>query len=141
MVKFRWFRAYVDSLLRELWDGRAYTDDDGDWPFRRGTAACWVAVRPSPRWRVEVFAHAASDVKQSARLLRELNEANSHLVEGRIYWRGGMVVVETSVEATQVNPASLSLACMAVGTTADDLGGLIAAMYDGSTPYPAEIDA
>jgi hypothetical protein len=88
-----------------------------------------------------VFAHAASGVKQSARLLREINEANSHLVEGRTYWRGGVVVVETSVEATQVNPASLSLACMAVGTTADDLGGLIAAMYDGSTPYPAEIDA
>lgn len=140
-MQFEWFSAYVDSLLRELWDGRAFRDADGDWPFRQGTAAGWVAVRPHPRWRVEVFAHAASGVKQSARLLRELNEANSHLVQGRTYWRGGVVVVETSLEADQVNAASLSLACMAVGTTADDLGGLIAAMYDGSTPYPAELGA
>jgi hypothetical protein len=140
-MQFDWFSAYVDSLLRELWDGHAYRDDDGDWPFRRGTAACWVAVRPYPRWRVEVFAHAASGVKQSARLLRELNETNSHLVEGRTYWRGGLVVVETSVEADQVNATSLSLACMAVASTADDLGVLVAAMYDGRTPYPAEIGA
>ncbi len=62
-------------------------------------------------------------------------------MEGRTYWRGGLVVVETSVEADQVNATSLSLACMAVASTADDLGVLVAAMYDGRTPYPAEIGA
>ena len=140
-MKLDWFKAYVESLLRDMWAGEAQTDDDGDWPFRQGTAACWVAVRPHPRWRVEVFAHAASDMKQSARLLRELNEANSNLVDGRIYWRGGMVVVETSVEADQVDARSLFRACMAVGSAADDLGGLLAAMFDGSTPFPAEVGA
>ena len=140
-MRFDWFTAYVESLLREMWDGHARTDDDGDWPFRQGTAACWVSVRPHPRWRVEVFAHAASEVKQSARLLRELNEANSNLVDGRVYWRGGVVVVETSVEADQVDAGSLFRACTAVGRTADDLGGLLAAMFDGSTPFPAEVGA
>jgi Putative bacterial sensory transduction regulator len=140
-MKLDWFRAYVESLLRDMWDGHARADDDGDWPFRHGTAACWVSVRAHPRWRVEVFAHAASEVKQSARLLRELNEANSNLVDGRVYWRGGVVVVETSVEAEQVDARSLFRACMAVGSAADDLGGLLAAMFDGSTPFPAEVGA
>lgn len=140
-MKLDWFRAYVESLLRDMWDGHAPTDDDGDWPFRHGTAACWVAVRPYPRWRVEVFAHAASELKQSARLLREINEANSNLVNGRIYWRGGVVVVETSVEADQVDAKSLFSACKTVGSAADDLGTLLAAMFDGSTPFPAEVGA
>ncbi len=140
-MRFEWFTAYVDSLLREMWDGHARRDGDGDWPFRHGTAACWVAVRPVPRWRVEVFAHAAAGVKQSARLLRELNEANSSLVDGRVYWRGGVVVVETTIEAEQVDDKSLTRACVAVGNTADDLGGLLAAMFDGTTPFPAEMGA
>jgi hypothetical protein len=136
-----WFRAYVDSLLREVWDGQADTDDDGDWPFRHGSAAGWVSVRPWPYLRVEVFAHAARDVKQSARLLRELNEANWFLVDGRVYWRDGFVVAETSIEAERVDRDSLIRACLAVGGAADELGTLLAAMFDGQTPFPAVLEA
>jgi hypothetical protein len=136
-----WFRAYVESLLREVWDGQAHADDDGDWPFRHGSAAGWVSVRPYPYLRVEVFAHAARDVKQSARLLRELNEANWYLVDGRVYWRAGFVVAETSIAAERVDCDSLVRACLHVGSTADDLGTLLAAMFDGQTPFPAVLEA
>jgi len=140
-MKFEWFCAYVESLLGQLWGSPARADDDGDWPFRQGTAACWVAVRPEPRWRDEVFGHAAFEVKQSARLLRELNEANAHLLDGRIYWREDVVLVATSIEADRVDGEALARACMGVGSTADDLGALLAAMFDGRTPFPAELGA
>ena len=140
-MKFEWFCAYVESLLGQLWGSPARADDDGDWPFRQGTAACRVAVRPEPRWRVEVFGHAAFEVKQSARLLRELNEANAHLLDGRIYWREDVVLVATSIEADRVDGEALARACMGVGSTADDLGALLAAMFDGRTPFPAELGA
>lgn len=153
-MQLEWFRAYVESLLREAWDGHAYTDDDdgdGDWPFRHGAAACWVsgAARPVPVSadlrargpRVQVFTHVAREVKQSARLLRELNEANWSLVDGRVYWRCGFVVAETSIEAEHVDRDSLTRACLGVGGVPDDLGILLAAMSDGRTPFQAELEA
>jgi hypothetical protein len=63
-----------------------------------------------------VFAYAAHGVKSSAKLLREINEANWGLVDGRVYWRGGFVVVETSIDAQRVDAESLERACLSVGT-------------------------
>lgn len=140
-MRFEWFRAYVESLLREVWDGDVVEDGDGDWPFRHGTAACWVAARPYPSWRVEVFAHVAFEVKQSARLLRELNEMNGLLVHGRVYWRDGVVVAATGIQAEHVDEESLIEACAAIGAMADDLGALLAAMFDGRTPFPVQLEA
>lgn len=140
-MRFEWFRAYVESLLRQVWDGEIVEDGDGDWPFRHGTASCWVAARPYPSWRVEVFAHVAFEVKQSACLLRELNEMNSCLVHGRVFWRDGVVVAETSIDADHVDQGSLVQACSAIGSMADDLGALLAAMFDGRTPFPVQLEA
>ena len=140
-AKVEWLEAYLEQLLRQHLEAEPITDGDGDFPFRWGTAACWVSLQMAPRWRVQVFAHAAHGVKQSARLLREVNDVNARLVDGRVYWRGGVVLVETSIEAASLDAASLDNAARVVGSTADDVGGLIAAMFDGSTPYPAELGA
>ena len=135
-MELEWFRAYVESLLREQWDGDVSRDAEGDWAFRHGAAAGWVAVRECPYLRLEVFAYAAHGVKSSAKLLREINEANWGLVDGRVYWRGGFVVVETSFDAQRVDAESLERACLSVGRTADDLSIFLAAVFDGQTPFP-----
>jgi hypothetical protein len=74
-------------------------------------------------------------------LLREINEANWGLVDGRVYWRGGFVVVETSIDAQRVDAESLERACLSVGRTADDLSIFLAAVFDGQTPFPVVLDA
>ena len=140
-MELEWFKAYVESLLCEQWDGDVSRDSEGDWPFRHGAAAGWVAVREYPYLRLEVFAYAAHGVKSSVKLLRELNEANRSLVDGRIYWYGGFVVVETSIEAQRVDAESLQRACLGVGSTADDLSVFLAAVFDGQTPFPAVVEA
>lgn len=140
-MELEWFRAYVESLLRQQWDGDVSRDAEGDWAFRHGAAAGWVAVREYPYLRLDVFAYAAHGVKSSAKLLREINEANWGLVEGRVYWRGGFVVVETSIDAQRVDAESLERACLTVGSTADDLSVFLAAVFDGHTPFPVVLDA
>lgn len=140
MAQIAWFRAYVEKLLREAGDPDVVPDEDGDYPFRWGTAACWLRVCEEPHLRVQVFGQAAFGVKASARLLRELNEANARTVSARVYLLGGSVLVEQSVPADGLNEASLTQACVAVGSVADDLGILLAVMFDGETPFPAEVE-
>ena len=40
MTELLWVRSHVERLLQDEWDAcRVAADDDGDYPFRRGTAA------------------------------------------------------------------------------------------------------
>jgi hypothetical protein len=47
------------------------------------------------------------------------------------------VLVEHTLHPTAVNPASLAHSCQSVGTVAADIGGLVAAVYGGRTPFSA----
>ena len=140
MLQIEWFGAYVEKLLREAGHADIEPDGDGDYPFRWGTAACWIRVCGEPHLRVQVFGHAAGGVKASARLLREINEANARSVSARVYVLGDTVMVEQSVPADGLTAFTLQQACIAVGVVADDLGVLLAAMFDGHTPFPAEAE-
>ncbi|MBA2532416.1 MAG: YbjN domain-containing protein [Nocardioidaceae bacterium] len=139
-MNIEWFRAYVEKLLRGGLIDEPKQDSDGDYLYRWGTAACWVRLSEQPFWRVDVFAHAVLGVKPTARLLREINETNARLVSGRIYTAGGVVVVEQSVLADGLTADTLAQACVAVGSAANDLGPLLAVMFDGQTPFPAEAE-
>lgn len=137
-IEITWLRAYVEKLLRESGLEGVEADDDGDYPFRWGTAACWVRIQERPFVRVEVFAHVVHGVRPSARLLREINDANRRAVGGRVYEWDGSVLAAQSVHAHGLQSDTLVQACVGVGTVADDLGALLAAMFDGQTPYPPE---
>ena len=85
-VQVTWLRAYVEKCLRQAWEDRPVCmDEDGDFFFRCNTAACWVRVEEDASL-VRVFAHAATGVKRSARLLAELNELNQRARAAKVYW-------------------------------------------------------
>lgn len=135
-----WLRAYVEKCLREQWGiDKVLQDDDGDFCYRCGTAACYVRVEGGPAPLVRVFAHAVVDVKRSARLLVELNEVNERSRTAHAYWAGGAVIVEQALHPNGVEPEALGQACAAVGRVADDLGTLAAAAFDGRTPFPPDV--
>ena len=139
MQQLEWFRAYVEKILETVWDQRPLArDDDDDYPFRYGTAACFVRIEPGPPLTVRVVAQAVRDVKRSARLLEELNDFNSSARSVMAYWESGCVLVETAIDAEGVNTDTLTRACAETGQGAHDIGTLIAAMYDGTTPFPAQ---
>ncbi len=85
--------SHVDGCLQDIWEQHElHTDDDGDWPYRWGTAACWVRlVLDQAQSCVRVFAHAAHGVKGNAAVLRELNHLNGRArwVRFMLVWRHG----------------------------------------------------
>lgn len=138
MSKNRWLRSHVERCLQDIWGVcRVETDSDRDYPYRVGTAACWVSVHDfTEPATVEVFAHAVTGVPESAKLLREINELNVASGVPTFYWSGGLVAVKHSLLATTVDRGQLRRVCAAVGTAADHVGTLMAPVYGGTTPFP-----
>jgi hypothetical protein len=135
-----WIRSHVELLLQREWDVcRVVVDGDGDFPFRHGTAACYVSVLDTEPAMVRVFAHAAYGLKPSLRVLRELNEIQRRSLSARIELRSDVVVVSQTVSPLGLTQPVLAQAMGAVATIATDVGTLLAGMFDGSTPYPAVV--
>jgi len=97
----------------------------------------WVRVHDfTEPATVDVFAHAVTDVPESARLLREINELNVASSVPTFYWSGGLVAVKHSLLAASVDCEQLRRVCGAVGTAADHVGTLMTPVYGGTTPFP-----
>lgn len=142
MSAIMWIRSHVELLLQREWDVcRVETDPDGDFPFRNGTAACWVAVSDGPMTMVHVLAHAVCGLKSSAKLLREMNDVQARALSARVTLVDGCVLVSQVVNPIGLTQPVLAQALVAVGGIADDIGALYAVMYDGTTPFPAELSS
>lgn len=138
MQQTEWFRAYVEKILETVWEQRPLVcDSDGDYPFRYGTSACFVRIEPGPPLGVRVVAQAVANVKRSAKLLSELNDFNGASRFATAYWDANCVVIDAALDAEGVNAETLTRACAEVGQAAHDVGTLLAAMYDGRTPFVA----
>jgi hypothetical protein len=137
--KIRWLRSHVERLLQEEWGVcRVVADADGDYPFRAGTAACWVQVLDFERPMVRVFAHAAVGIPRSAKLLVELNDIQNRAATATVRWDDGAVLVGQTLSPHGLNRKTLRQALQAVGGVSGDIGLLLAGMFNGSTPFPAE---
>ncbi len=137
--ELKWLRAHVLLCLQDVWEQcRVVTDDDGDAPFRTGTAACWVSVVDGDPLLVRVWAHAAFGLRPTPAVLREINDVNRRSRTAGVFWSDGVVVVQQVLHADGVDKATLGHACNAVSTVANDVGLMLAAVHGGATPYPAE---
>ncbi|MBA3234120.1 MAG: YbjN domain-containing protein [Propionibacteriales bacterium] len=133
-----WLAAYVEKCMAQAWgDEAAGLTNVGDMVmYRWGSAACSVRVESTIPVMVRVMAKAVIGVRPTAKLLREINEVNARSRVVNAWWYDGDVTVECSLFADAVSPESLREACFHVGQVADDIGVGLAALYDGSTPYP-----
>ena len=136
MQHIQWFRAYVEQLLAKVWEQPGLAPDaDGDYPFRYGTAACYVRIEAGPPMTLRVVAQAAVDVRSSAKLLAELNDFNAHAWAVTAYWAENCVVLDHALLAEAVSHETLTRACADVGQAAHDIGVLVAGVFDGRTPF------
>jgi hypothetical protein len=135
-----WIRSHVELLLQREWNVcRVVADDDGDFPFRHGTAACYVSVLDSDPPMVRVLAHAAYGLKPTLTLLRELNEVQGRSLTARVELRRDVAVVSQTLSPIGLTQPVLAQAMTAVSSVADDIGTLLAVMFDGMTPFKHEI--
>ena len=140
MTQLMWIRSHVELLLQREWDVcRVLSDEDGDFPYRHGTAACYVSVLDLDPPMVRVFAHAAYGLKPTLKVLREINEIQGRSVSARVELRRDVVVVSQTFSPIGLTQPVLAQAMGAVGSVADDVGTLLAAMFDGATPFKHEI--
>jgi hypothetical protein len=139
MSELAWITSHVERLLQDQWDVcRVETDCDGDYFFRQGTAACWVSVMDTHPVMVRVFAQAATGVKPSLKLFTELNAIARRALSTAVLLEGNTVVVSQTISPVGLTGPVLAQALRAVGGVADDVGLLLAGMFGGATPFPAE---
>ena len=132
--------SHVKECLREGFGlSSLMVDEDGDVPFRHGSAKYWVTVR-SDGQRVRVWAHAVRGVTIRAALLRELNEVNAGLELGRCYVSRDAVVIEGVLPVDGLTPVLMRELCLEVGSTSDTVGQLVAAVHGGQVTYPGGCD-
>jgi hypothetical protein len=140
MSETMWIKSHVELLLQREWDlCRVTIDADGDFPFRAETAACWVSVSDGELPMVHVFAHAACGLKPTAKVLRELNDIQNRAFSARVSLSDGCVLVSQVLSPIGISQPVLAQALQAVAGVAQDIGPLLAAMFDGCTPFPVEV--
>lgn len=132
-------RSHVERCLQDIWDVHDLViDRDGDYPYRHGTAACWVSPFAGAVPGVRVFAHAAYELKPSAKLLREVSDLDVRSVWARVAFQNGVVRVSAELHWAAVDRLALAQAAHAVGQVAVDSGTLLATVYGGHIPFPAQ---
>lgn len=134
-----WFRSHVERCLQQVWtEPRVQPDEDGDYPFRWGSALGWVAIdEEEPLLRV--WAYAAAGLRRSAKLLGEINDINLRSRSVHVVLSGHYAIVRQAMSAHGVDVESLGQAYGAVGSVAEDIGPMLAAVFGGSTPFPVEL--
>jgi hypothetical protein len=132
-------RSHVERCLQDIWDVcRVQKDSDEDYPFSHGTAVCFVRVERGEPVIVRVWALAVIGTERTGKLLKELNDIDSRCRTVSVGWQGGSVVVEQVLHSAGVSRKTLRQACDTVGSVADDIGAMIAAVYGGNTPFDSD---
>ena len=139
MSELAWIRSHVERLLEDEWGiCRVVADSDGDYLYRVGTAACWVSIMDTDPVMVRVFAHAATGLRRSLKLLSELNDIERRALSVSLVFEHGNVVVAQTVSPWGLSRPVIAQALRAVGAVADDIGLLLAGVFGGATPFPVE---
>ena len=129
-------RSHVKECLRESLElSTVFVDSDGDVPIAHGTAIYWVAVRSDGKY-VKAWSRPVVGVKQTAALMREVNEVNMGLEHSRLFFAKGMLMLEGVLPVDGLTPEYLHDLCVEVGATADDVGQMISAVYGGEVARP-----
>jgi hypothetical protein len=130
--------SHVQRMLREAMElDEVKQDDDGDYPFRHGTAMYYLSVGRGGHL-VRIWSYAVHGLKHKGPVLREVNEANEQLTHARAYLRAGTLVVEAIIPIQPLVPAYLAAVCEEVGETADRVGHLMAAVHGGVGAFDFE---
>ena len=134
-------RSHVKELVRQAFElTDVVVDEDGDLPFPCGTAMFYASVESCGRL-LRVWSRAVSGLQMTKPVLQEIDEANSGLTFARAFTRGSSVMVEGCLPIETLRPQDVGVLCTEVGTTADRLGSMLAAVHGGVVVFPGGCDA
>lgn len=129
-------RSHVKELVREAFElDEVVVDGDGDLPFPCGTAMFYASVVRGGRL-LRVWSRAVNGIQVNKPVLREVNEVNAGLVLARVYATETAVWVEGCLPVDSVRARDVGMLCAEVGSTADKLGSMLAAVHGGFVAFP-----
>ena len=129
-------RSHVKELAREAFElTEVVVDADGDLPFPHGTAVFYVSVVADGRL-VRVWSRAVDGLAVTKPVLREVNDANAWLVLARTWVHDDAVMVEGCMPVETLAVRDFRALCLEVGSTADRLGSMLAAVHGGQVVLP-----
>jgi hypothetical protein len=129
-------RSHVKELVREAFElDEVVVDADGDLPFPCGTAMFYVSVITGGRL-LRVWSAAVSGIHVNKAVLRELNEANAGLRLAKVYARADAIYVEGCLPVESLCAPDVRALCFEVGTAADRIGSMLAAVHGGRVAFP-----
>jgi hypothetical protein len=133
-------RSHVKELVREAFElEEVVVDADGDLPFPCGTAMFYLSVVGDGRM-LRVWSRAVAGIKVTKAVLQELNEVNGGMTVARVWATGSEVWVEGCLPVQTLRPCDVAALSHEVGTTADRLGSMLAAVFGGRVARPESRD-
>lgn len=134
-------RSHVKELVREAFElDEVVVDEDGDLPFPCGTAMFYASVTDSGQL-LKVWSRAVAGLPITKPVLREMDEANNALRYARVSSRQDAVWVEGCFPIESLRAQDLAFLFHEVGSTADRLGSMLAAVHGGVIAFPHEADS
>jgi hypothetical protein len=130
-------RPLVEEALRQaLGQSEIEYDATGDIPIRFGNSMVFVRLLGSPP-RVRIFSPMLWDLRTTGGLFEALNNINSNIDLGRVFWTGKEVVIAIDLPARGLTGDFVALACFQVGSLADHIDDQLAERFGGKTMFQA----
>jgi hypothetical protein len=141
MANAEMIRPYVEKLLKE-WTGTdaLIIDEDGDIPFRVGSAMYYVSVLDRDPPLVRVWATLLRGVKKNMKLLDAINDANTRILQCRMFWHDDAVMLSSEIVAEDLDKDELIEACNAIAQIADDFDDTLQADFGGEKAFEDQSD-
>ena len=122
----------------ELTYAQTEPDDDGDICLSNEITPVYARLIIGPPPTVRLWAVAASGLKRSSRLLREVNEINAHQMHVKVVLSSdGQLAVASEVLAVSLEEGELEVLHRAVAATVEEIGLLVQLVHgEASVPEP-----
>lgn len=134
-------RSHVKELAREAFElDHVVVDEDGDLPFPYGTAVFYATIIEGGQL-LRVWSRAVAGLRITKPVLREMDQANNALRYARVSSRQDAVWVEGCFPVEALRTQDLAFLFHEVGSTADRLGSMLAAVHGGVIAFPDEADS
>jgi hypothetical protein len=141
MASAEMIRPYVEKLLKEwLGTDELIVDDDGDVPIRAGSSKYYVSILDRDPPLVRVWGTVLTGVKKSAKLLDAINDANTRILQCRMFFHDGDVMLASEILGEEIDKEELIEACNAVAQISDDFDDTLQAEFGGQKVFDDQGD-
>jgi len=129
-------KPLVEAAVKRFLDADVvHYDEQGDIPIRMGSALVFVRVVDAKPPHLAIFSPVLWGIRATPELFEALNELNTRIRFGRVFWTGREVMAALELPAAGVTAEDIAFACMQVGSIADHFDDELQGRFGGTTMF------